>query len=83
MFWLRNKKIICLVLALNLKGAATLMITMFHMKDLNIPCILILVSSKSVEKYGNCRHLKYLQRDCNGSGNIVGLVTSHSLIKYA
>ena len=32
-----------------LKGTATLMITMFYMKDLNKPCILISVSSKSVE----------------------------------
>ena len=26
---------------------------------------------------------EYLQMDCNGGGHIVGLVTSHSLIKYA
>ena len=26
---------------------------------------------------------EYLQMDCNGSSHIVGLVTSHSLIKYA
>ena len=26
---------------------------------------------------------EYLQMDCNGSGQFVGLVTSHSLIKYA
>ena len=26
---------------------------------------------------------EYLQMDCTGSGQIVGLVTSHSLIKYA
>ena len=26
---------------------------------------------------------EYLQMDCNGSGHIVGLVTSLSLIKYA
>ena len=32
-----------------LKGTATLIITMFYMKDLNKPCILIPVSSKSGE----------------------------------
>ena len=32
-----------------LKGTATLMVTMFYVKDLNKPWILILVSSKSVE----------------------------------
>ena len=53
------------------------MITMFYMKDLKIPCILIPVSSKSVEKRGRCWRLN----DCNGSGHIVGLVTLHSLIK--
>ena len=30
------------------------MITMFYMEDLNKPCILIPVSSKSVEKRGSC-----------------------------
>ena len=33
-----------------LKGTATLMITMFYMKDLNKPLILIPVASKSVIK---------------------------------
>ena len=37
----------------NLKGTATLMITAFYMKTLNKPCILIPVSSKSVEKCGS------------------------------
>ena len=37
----------------NLKGTATLMTTMFHMKDFNKPLILIPVSSKSVEKCGS------------------------------
>ena len=36
-----------------LKGTATLMITMFHMKDPNKPWILIPVPSKSVEKCGS------------------------------
>ena len=40
-----------------LKGTATLMITMFYMKDLNKPCILIPVSSKSVEKRRSCARL--------------------------
>ena len=40
-----------------LKGTATLMITMFYMKDLNKPWILILVSSKSVEKRKSCGRL--------------------------
>ena len=35
---------------LSLKGTTTLVITMFYVKDLNKPLILILVSSKSVEK---------------------------------
>ena len=38
---------------LNLKGTATLMITMFYIKDLNKPQILIPFSSKSVEKCGS------------------------------
>ena len=40
-----------------LKGTATLVITMFYMKDLNKQCILIPVSSKSVEKCGSCVRL--------------------------
>ena len=59
------------------------MIMMFYMKDLNKPCILISVLSKSVEKRRSCGRFEYLQIDCNRSGHIVGLVTSHSLIKYA
>ena len=43
--------------SLVLKGTATLMVTMFYMKDLNKPSILILVSSKSVEKHKSCGHL--------------------------
>ena len=34
-----------------------MMITMFYMKDLNKPCILIPVSSKSVEKHKSCGRL--------------------------
>ena len=34
-----------------------MMITMFYMKDLNKPGILIPVSSKSVEKCGSCGRL--------------------------
>ena len=63
---------------LNLKGTAILTITMFYMKYLYKPLILIPVSSKSVEKLKS-----YMQMDCNGIGHIVGLVTSHSLSKYA
>ena len=33
------------------------MITMFYMKDLNKPWVLIPVSSKSVEKHRSCRCL--------------------------
>ena len=33
------------------------MITMFYMQDLIEPCILISVSSKSVEKRGSCGRL--------------------------
>ena len=40
-----------------LKGTAILMITMFYMKDLNQPGILIPVSSKSVEKRRRCGRL--------------------------
>ena len=36
-----------------LKGTAKLIITTFYFEDLNEPCILISVSSKLVEKYGN------------------------------
>ena len=63
-----------------LKGTATLMITMFCMKDLNKPRILIPGSSKSVEKMWKLWVFEYLQMGCNGSGHIVGLVTSLRLI---
>ena len=36
-----------------LKGTATLIVSMFYMKELYEPSILIPVSSKSVEKYGS------------------------------
>ena len=38
---------------MTLKGTATLMISMFYMKGLSEPRILIPVSLKSVEKYGS------------------------------
>ena len=38
----------------SLKRTATLMITMFYMKDLTKPRILIPVSSKSVDQCGSC-----------------------------
>ena len=41
----------------SLKATATLMITMFYMKDMNKPWIWVLVSSKSVEKCGSCGRL--------------------------
>ena len=41
----------------SLKGTATLMITMFYMKDLNKPWILIPVSSNLVEECGSCGRL--------------------------
>ena len=59
------------------------MISMFYMKELSEPWILIPVSSKSIEKYGSYWLFEYLQMDSNESGHFVGLVTSHSLIKYA
>ena len=37
-----------------LKGMANLIISMFYLEDLNKQCILIPVSSKSVEKCGSC-----------------------------
>ena len=40
-----------------LNGTKNVMITMFCMKDLNKPCILIPVSSKWVEKCGSCGRL--------------------------
>ena len=40
-----------------LKGTATLMISMFYIKELYEPWILIPVSSQSVDKYGSCGHL--------------------------
>ena len=42
---------------ITLKGTATLMITMFYMKDINKPRILIPVSSKPVGKCGSCGRL--------------------------
>ena len=41
----------------DLKGTATLLISLFNMKELYEPWILIPVSSKSVEKYGSCGRL--------------------------
>ena len=41
----------------SLKGTATLVISIFHMKEIYERWILIPVSSKSVEKYGNCGRL--------------------------
>ena len=67
----------------SLKGTATSMITIFYLKDLNKPWILISVSSKSVEKRRSCGRLNICKWTVHGSGHIVGLVTSHSLIKYA
>ena len=40
-----------------LKGTATLISSMFYMKELYEPWILIPVKSKSVEKYGSCGRL--------------------------
>ena len=45
---------------LNLKGTATLMISMFYQKELYERLILIQVSSKSVEKLASYGHLKNL-----------------------
>ena len=45
-----------------IKGTATLMITALYMIDLNKPCILIPVSSKSVEKLRSCRRLNICKR---------------------
>ena len=45
-----------------LKATATLMITMFYMKDLNKPCILIPVPYKSVEKRRRCGGLNICKR---------------------
>ena len=42
---------------LELKGTATLIVSMFYMKSLYEPWILIPVLSKAVEKYGSCAHL--------------------------
>ena len=39
------------------KGTETLVISMFFMKELYEPWILLLVSSKSVEKYGSYERL--------------------------
>ena len=40
------------------KGTATLIISKFNQKELYKPCILIQVSSKSVEKWAKYGHLK-------------------------
>ena len=52
--WLPNVHLFTISI---LKGTATLMIIMYNMDDLNKPCILIPVSSKSVEKHGRCGRL--------------------------
>ena len=62
---LRKNNIVCSMNAcshltqtkISLKGTATLMITMFYMKDLYKPWNLIPVSSKLVEKCGSCGRL--------------------------
>ena len=46
--------------ATDLKGTATLMVSMFYQKELYEPWILIQVSSKSVEKWASYGHLKNL-----------------------
>ena len=66
-----------------LNGTATLLISLFYMRELYESWILIPVSSKSVEKIWKVRAFENVQMDSNGSGHFVGLVTSHSLIKYA
>ena len=53
----QKRKIVTCYFSSCLKGTATLMITKFYMKDLNKPCILIPVSSKSVEKRRSCGRL--------------------------
>ena len=57
-FSVENKYSVALINVLNfelfdLKGTATLMNSMFYMKGLYEPLILIPVPSKSVEKYGS------------------------------
>ena len=55
--------ITCIVKSrLILKGTTTLMITMFHMEDLNKPWILIPVSSESVENCKSCGRLNICKR---------------------
>ena len=61
----------------DIKIDGTLVIIMFYMKDLNKPWTLIPVSSNSVEQRGSCGSLNICKWTV-----IVGLVTSHSLIKY-
>ena len=60
------------------KGMAALLITMFYMKNLNKPCILIPVSSKSVEKRKSSGRLNIFK----WTGMELAM-TPHSLIKYA
>ena len=60
-----------------LKGAATLMEIVFIRKiSINHACYY------HFEKWGSCGRLN-IYKWTNGSGRIVGFVTSHSLIKYA
>ena len=58
------------------------MITMFYMKDLNKSGILIPVSSKLVVKHRSCGCLNICKWTVMEAA-IVGLVASHSLVKYA
>ena len=50
--------IVFCIWSFDLKGTATLMISMFYQKKLYEPWILIQVSSKSVEKWASYGHLK-------------------------
>ena len=82
MFWVLKRKSHRDIL---LKGMATLIITMFYIKDRNKTLILITVSSKLVEKRRSCGRLNICKWTLMEAAIhcIVGLVTSHSLIKYA
>ena len=52
-----ESKFLCRYGNQSLKGMATLMISMFYMKELSEPLSLITASSKSVEKCGSYWHL--------------------------
>ena len=66
-----------------LKGTATLIINMSIIKRAIETVDFDTSFIKIGWKMGKLWAFEYLQTGCNGSGHIIGLLTSHSLFEYA